>query len=210
MASARLAGAVLPVVQHPATILRAVCAPIPTGSPALAPLLADLAASAAAHGGLGLAAPQVGFALRAIALLLPSAWTEEGLQAAHRPRPRRRAAATAAAPAYLTCVNPRILHASAASRVGLEGCLSLPNTPTLVRRACAVTVEYLDAHGERAVLELSGLPAVVLQHELDHLEGVLLIDKAEALPPGREEEHLYAAGRAFNREVAAFYPQPLF
>ena len=204
---------VLPVLLHPAAALRAKCAPIPSLASCQA-LLADLAASAAAHGGLGLAAPQLGAPLRAFAMLRPVAWTAQGLLARSLGGQGRRgarrgsaAAAAAAAAAYVTCVNPRILHASAGSRVGLEGCLSLPGAPALVSRAHTLTVEYLDARGERTELELSGLPAVVFQHELDHLDGVLLIDKQEALPAGREEEHMFAASRAFNAEVREFYPR---
>lgn len=202
--AARL-GSVLPVVLHPAAVLRATCAPIPAGAASLSALLADLTATAAAEGGLGLAAPQLGVALRAFAMRTPMAWTEEGLHSRAGQGRRGRSAQALPPPAFVTCVNPRVLHASAASRVGLEACLSLPGLPALVRRASAVTVEYLDARGERVELELSGLPAIVFQHELDHLDGVLLIDKSEALPVGREE-HMRAARRAFNREVLGFYP----
>ena len=212
MAAARPLGSVLPVLLHPAAALRAKCAPIPSLA-SCAALLADLAASAAAHGGLGLAAPQLGAPLRAFAMMRPVVWTEKELLAralggqGRRGGARRGSAAAPPAAAYITCVNPRILHASAASRVGVEGCLSLPGAPALVRRAHTLTVEYLDARGERTELELSGLPAVVFQHELDHLDGVLLIDKQEALPAGREEEHMMAANRAFMAELREFFPR---
>jgi peptide deformylase len=202
-AAAHRAGAVLPILLHPAPVLRALCAP-PASPPLL--LLSDLAASAAAHGALGLAAPQLGVALRALVLLRPVAWTEAQL-GARAGRRRGGGAAPPPPPPYLACVNPRILHASAATAVGLEGCLSLPGLPALVRRAQAITVEYEDAQGERARLELSGLPAAVFQHELDHLDGVLLLDKQEPLPLGREQDTLRAADRAFRRSVAGFYPR---
>ena len=200
-------GRVLPIVFHPAPILRAVCAPV-ADARAASTLVADLLESARAHGGLGLAAPQLGAALRAFALLEPLAWTAEALPVGGRLRSALglRAAARGRAPRRFTaCLNPRILSAAGEARVGLESCLSVPARPTLVRRARAISVEYEDAAGATVRRELSGLPAVVFQHELDHLDGVLVLDRAEAAGDGDEEGATRRAARAFQRELAEFY-----
>jgi peptide deformylase len=189
--------AVRPVLHYPHPALRAPCLPLPDDLSGSLSLLAELKASAAQHGGLGVAAPQLGVSLRAFVMLCPVAWTEAGLQA----RQGRRAPPLPVQ--YVACVNPRVEAAAGSSRVGLEGCLSLPDTPALVRRATGVTVSYTDEAGCRVERELSGLPAVVFQHELDHLDGVLLIDRQEQAG----EEAFVAASRAFRREVAAFYPR---
>ena len=202
-------GRVLPVVLHPSPLLRAVCLPV-TDYAAHAQLFEDLRASAAAHGGLGLAAPQVGSHLRAFALLEPQSWTEEGINTVRSAPPRRfrppfRSGGRRGAGSFVACINPRILRSSQATRVGMEACLSLPSAPALVRRAHSIAVAYEDEQGRAVERELSGLPAVVFQHEVDHLEGVLLIDKQEALPRGGEDDALQSASRDFRRQLALFY-----
>lgn len=83
---------------------------------------------------------------------------------------------TRAAPAPLALINPRIVE-----REGLivwnEGCLSLPGVTAEVERAERVVVEYLDREGEARKIEASGLLAVCIQHELDHLDGQLYVDR---------------------------------
>jgi peptide deformylase len=73
-------------------------------------------------------------------------------------------------------VNPRIVKAEG-SFVGQEGCLSIPGLYGDVERAEYVEVEALDRKGRELVFELEGLPARVAQHEIDHLDGILFIDK---------------------------------
>ena len=76
-----------------------------------------------------------------------------------------------------TLVNPRIADRGEDVEVDDEGCLSLQGILVPVERSTAVTVEAQDAHGESFRLDLEGLGARVVQHELDHLDGVLIIDK---------------------------------
>jgi peptide deformylase len=82
-------------------------------------------------------------------------------------------------------VNPTIVERSAEKCTENEGCLSMQGVLIPVERELAVTVEARDEHGEDVRLELEGLPARVVQHELDHLDGVLIIDRTT--PEGRRE-----------------------
>ena len=90
--------------------------------------------------------------------------------------------------------NPRIVYTSEESQVSEEGCLSLPGIEVPVPRAVSLTCEASDIDGNPVTIEAEGLLARVLQHELDHLDGVLVIDRATP------EERL-AAIRRYN-EVA--------
>ncbi|MGH2967483.1 MAG: peptide deformylase [Solirubrobacteraceae bacterium] len=80
----------------------------------------------------------------------------------------------------LVLVNP-VIAAASGSEVGREGCLSIPELTANVRRATAVTVEASGAEGEAVRLEAVGFEARALQHELDHLDGVLFLDRVESL-----------------------------
>lgn len=77
-------------------------------------------------------------------------------------------------------VNPRIVAQNGES-VGREGCLSLPDFTANVARATEVTVEYQDLNGEHRVLVARDYEAVVLQHEIDHLNGILFLDRVSNL-----------------------------
>lgn len=104
--------------------------------------------------GLGLAGPQAGLPLRMI-VLSPSS---DG----------------SGTPWAL--LNPRVVWRSEERTWGIEGCLSIPGVETEVERNERVTVEALDQAGEPVRIEADGLLARVLQHEIDHLDGVLMID----------------------------------
>ena len=74
-------------------------------------------------------------------------------------------------------VNPEILWTSKASEVMEEGCLSLPSVHVDVERPIHLRVRACDEHGEEVLIEASGLEARVIQHEIDHLDGVLILDR---------------------------------
>jgi peptide deformylase len=109
--------------------------------------------------GAGLAAPQVGSVQRLFVFRLPS---ED--PAATGPR---------------AIVNPRITAASSERQRGPEGCLSIPVVTVEVERALAVTMEGRALDGSPVTIEAAGPDAVVLQHELDHLDGILMLDRAD-------------------------------
>lgn len=80
----------------------------------------------------------------------------------------------------LVLVNPRIV-ASSGAEVAREGCLSIPDLTANVRRAVAVTVEAVSAEGEPLVVESRGFESRCLQHELDHLDGILFLDRVDSI-----------------------------
>lgn len=114
-------------------------------------LVTSMVATLSAYDGVGLAANQVGV-LRRVVLV------------------RHENAAYA-------LINPRF-NASEETYVEEENCLSLPGVPVLVERHFAVEVQALDPKGEEIALSLEGYAARVVQHELDHLDGVLIVDRA--------------------------------
>jgi peptide deformylase len=81
----------------------------------------------------------------------------------------------------LALINPRILESSRESERAEEGCLSIPGIAGVVERAQRVVVEGLDENGEPVKIEAEGLLARCLQHEIDHLDGVLFVDRLSPL-----------------------------
>jgi peptide deformylase len=111
---------------------------------------------------VGVAAPQIGEAVRVVVVDCsehPKATRHHGL---------------------LVLVNPRLV-ASAGAEVGREGCLSIPELTANVRRATTVTVEAVDATGTSVRVDAEGFEARALQHELDHLDGILFLDRVASL-----------------------------
>jgi peptide deformylase len=103
--------------------------------------------------GVGLAAPQVGQSIRLITVT-----TQDGAQA---------------------MFNPEITKRSLLKEWGEEGCLSVPNTFGDVKRYKKITCTFIDVQGQKRILPAKGLMARVIQHEIDHLDGILFIDKAK-------------------------------
>lgn len=150
----------IPILLHPDPRLRARARAVGPGDAdrvrALAPRM--LAAMYAAPG-IGLAAPQVGEALRLVVV---------DLQPDERPEP-------------MVLVNPEVVAAGEARAVREEGCLSLPGLYADVERPAVVRVRWRDLDGARREVEAEGLLAVCLQHEIDHLDGVLFTDRLSPL-----------------------------
>jgi hypothetical protein len=115
-------------------------------------------------------------------------------------------ASDATAQDVFTLINPTIVSASETTDIGIEGCLSLPDELCLVRRSQALQVEYTLADGTRVREAWSGLPAVVFQHELDHLDGLLQMDREVQtfLKRSREEEY-DAAYRKWMMGLLKYY-----
>ena len=131
-------------------------------TPTFQQLIDDMLATLAEENGAGLAGPQV-FASKRLFLagVLPAADPE-------------------AAPDVEVFINPHIVAVSAETASAWEGCLSFPELMVLVPRFRAVRLQYLNRHGEPQTLELHGFPARVVQHESDHLDGILTLDRAES------------------------------
>ncbi len=144
---------------YPDTILRMKAAPVEEFDGNLQSVIREMVKLMRAHDGIGLAAPQVGISQRIIV------------------------AAIGSAPVAL--VNPEILHSSGEEAM-VEGCLSLPGVRVNVLRKKGVTVKGVISNDREVELSLSGLMARVLQHEIDHLNGVLISDCDSASKVGTE------------------------
>lgn len=163
----------LDVVQlgHPA--LRAKAQPVQQVDDALRELARQMLEAMYAHDGVGLAANQVGRDVRLIVLDVTEARKRpSALRIGGRPRNVRRHMPMA-------LVNPRI-ELSEERETGAEGCLSIPGISADVERARGVRLEALQLDGTPIAFEAEGLLARVLQHEVDHLDGVLFIDRLSA------------------------------
>lgn len=129
---------------------------------ALDGLITDLIDTMHAEGGIGIAAPQIGKSVRVAMIEI-----EPGSDRYPDMTPT----------ALTTFVNPVITVLDPGEQGYWEGCLSVPMLRGLVERPRAVRVEYVDRRGEVASIEAEGFLATVLQHELDHLDGVLFVDR---------------------------------
>ena len=139
------------IVQVGDDVLRQKCFPVEKFDESLHKLLEDMKDTVKKEEGAGLAAPQVGV-LRRLAVVD----VEEG---------------------YFEFINP-VITAQKGEQTGWEGCLSVRGKSGVVSRPMKVTVVYQDRHGEKHVLKAKGFFARAICHELDHLDGVLYIDKA--------------------------------
>ncbi len=130
-------------------------------------LLKDMAETMYAADGIGLAAPQVGVLKRMVVI---DTGEEEGL-------------------GLIELINPVITKKEGSLTI-CEGCLSVPDYEGEVERAAQVECEFTDRTGRRKLLTAEGILAVAVQHELDHLDGVLFIDKAAAIIPKTKDDEV--------------------
>ena len=150
--------AILPIRQFGDPALRQTAGPIERITDLHKTLAADMLDTMREAPGVGLAGPQVGVLER---IFVWEVGDEHGV-----------------------VINPMITERSSDTEVAEEGCLSLPGIYFPVERAAGVRVEGSDLEGERVVLDADGLLARVCQHEIDHLDGVLFIDRlSEELRP---------------------------
>ncbi|WP_445193012.1 peptide deformylase [Sphingomonas sp. Tas61C01] len=157
--------AVLPIVEIPDPRLRAVSTPVDTVDDVTRTLIADMFDTMYDANGIGLAAIQVGVASRVLVIDLQEKEGEDG-------KPIR---------APRAFVNPEILSVSEELSVYNEGCLSIPEQYAEVARPASCRVRWLDEQGATQEQELDGLLATCMQHEIDHLNGVLFIDHISRL-----------------------------
>lgn len=156
--------AVRDILTAPDPRLREVSKPVDAVDDGVRALMDDMLETMYAAPGIGLAAIQAGVPSRIIVMDLAREDEE--------PEPR-------------FFVNPEILDPSEEKAVYEEGCLSVPEFYEEVERPARCTVRYLDYDGEPQVLEAEGLLATCIQHEMDHLEGVLFIDHLSRLKRDR-------------------------
>jgi peptide deformylase len=172
--------AVLEIVKHPDPILRERAKPIVKISDSIRRLIDDMIETMQAAPGLGLAAPQVNQGVRLFVYAL-----EEGADA---------------------IINPEIVD-RAGEEIGTEGCLSIPRLEGEVPRATMVEVTGLNRHGKRIRIRAEELLARVFQHEIDHLDGILFVDRADpkSLHWANHEEEVQERTPRRRRRI----PQPV-
>ena len=151
--------AVRTVLTYPNPRLKVTARSVPVVDDDIRGLIADLFDTMYSQGGIGLASTQIGDDRRVVVMDCRDA------EAEHAP---------------WALVNPEIVEREG-EVVWSEGCLSLPGVTAEVDRAARIVVSYLDAAGDPQHLEADGLLAVCVQHELDHLEGTLYVDRLGAL-----------------------------
>jgi peptide deformylase len=158
--------ALLPILEYPDPRLHRIAAPVATVDESVKTLIGDLADTMYAAPGIGLAATQCDVHQRVIVIDVSD--TRDQL---------------------LALVNPVILKADG-EQVFEEGCLSVPGVYEDVKRAERVVVEALDREGKRFTLEASGLLAVCIQHEMDHLMGKVFVEHLSPLKRNRAVQKL--------------------
>jgi peptide deformylase len=186
--------AILPIIEAPDASLKRISQPVTRFDDSLRQLVADMFETMYDAPGIGLAAIQVGVPLRVVVIDLqepdPEAEVEscndEGCGHDHRPAKKT----------PRVFINPEILAPSDEVSVYSEGCLSVPDIYADVERPAAVTVRWQELDGETREEAMSGLMATCIQHELDHLEGILFIDHLSRLKRNMALKKLEKARKA--------------
>lgn len=152
---------VLQIYVAPHPVLKKVAEPVAAVTDDLRRLMDDMLETMYATGGIGLAAPQVGQSVRVVVMDIEQTDKAKGTP--------------------LFFVNPEITWSSDDTNVYKEGCLSVPEQYADVERPSRVRVKFLDRDGAEREVEADGLLATCIQHEIDHLDGVLFVDHLSTL-----------------------------
>ena len=160
--------AVRPILTAPDPRLKAVSTAVAKVDAEIRKLAQDMADSMYAADGIGLAAVQIGVPSRVIVMDLDQGDQKDGDEKTGKKN-------------WRVFINPKILWASEEKAVFEEGCLSVPEIYDDVERPARIKAEYLDQDGNRIEIEADGMLATCLQHEMDHLEGILFIDHLSRL-----------------------------
>ncbi len=157
------------IVTLPQSILRRKAHKVTDFGPAFQALADDMLETMRQAPGVGLAAPQVGESIRLIVVEYGDEEKED------------------LPPKLYVLANPEITRTSQETLVGAEGCLSIPGVQGEVERFAAVTVKGLNRQGRPMTVKAKGWLARIFQHEIDHLDGILFVDRAQKL--WQAEEH---------------------
>jgi len=181
--------ALLPIYETPDPMLRQISTPVDKVDDELRALIANMFETMYAAPGIGLAAVQVGVPKRLLVMDLQEPENPDDPESKPVKEPR-------------VFINPEILWHSDEEVPYTEGCLSVPDQYAEVMRPDRIRARWLDEHGEVQEEDLDGLLAICLQHEMDHLEGILFIDHLsklkrdmvlKKLAKARKERALHAA-----------------
>ncbi len=152
------------ILLYPHSLLKKVCRPVDAIDPGLVEDLIDTMREG--PGSVGVAAPQIGVSLRVCVVDVSA--SRQGKENNH---------------GLLVMVNPEIVGRTGAA-IMREGCMSVPDYTGDVERATEIAVRFLDGGGVERQVRASGFEAVAIQHEMDHLDGVLFLDRIASLKTG--------------------------
>jgi peptide deformylase len=153
--------AILKIKKYPDPILKKKCQEVKEVTEEIKNLGWDMVGTMEENEGIGLAAPQVGESKRVIVI---HPLKERSLEEKSKRLPQ-------------VFINPEIIKKSEATITDEEGCLSFPGLFLKIKRAKEVEIEALDKDGKKVQIKAEGLPARIFQHEIDHLDGILFIDR---------------------------------
>jgi peptide deformylase len=174
--------AVREILKLPDKRLRLVSEPVKRIDTGIRALVDDMFETMYAAPGIGLAAIQIGAAKRVVVMDLSKK------EDAHKPQ---------------VLINPEVTWASKEQSTHEEGCLSIPEYYEEVERPSEVKVKYLDLEGKTHEIATNGLLATCIQHEIDHINGVLFIDHISKLKRDRVIKKFIKAAKAANKKVEA-------
>jgi len=156
-----------PILRYPHPVLKKVCHPVGTIDNAICDLITDLLDTmTAGPGSVGVAAPQIGVTLRVCVVDVSA--SRNGKENNH---------------GLLAMINPLITTRGGAA-IMREGCMSVPDYTGDVERATEITVRFREPDGNEREIVATGFEAVAIQHEMDHLDGVLFLDRIVSLKTG--------------------------
>jgi peptide deformylase len=173
--------AIREIIKLPAPLLKKVSKPVPVVTPEITALLDDMLETMYAAPGVGLAAVQIGIPKRLVVV--------DVVRDDDKPKN----------PLYF--INPEIVWSSEDMREHEEGCLSIPEVFDLVKRPAEVKVRYLDREGRVQEMHCTDLLATCIQHEIDHLNGVLFIDRLSRLKRDRVVKKFSKSARREKAEA---------
>ena len=169
------------VLTYPDPVLKKVSRDVTVFDQELHELLDDMCDTMLAENGIGLAAIQIGVDLNVLVILIPR--EEDDLQYRED---------------LLEIINPKIIGKSG-TEVYREGCLSVPEYYDEVERAAEVELQYFDRHGKEQTLHGDGLLAIAIQHEMDHLQGHLFVERLPMLKRKKFEKEWKKRARENKR-----------
>ncbi len=168
---------ILPLILAPNPLLKKISAPVEKIDESLRQLMKDMVQTMYSESGVGLAAVQVGVLKRI--LVIDVDYKIEDHDHHHHHGECGGVHVTNTNPRFF--VNPEIIEFSKENNSYNEGCLSFPGARSEVVRPQKVKVKYLDFHGKEQIEEMSGLLAICIQHEIDHLNGITFVDHISKL-----------------------------
>ena len=168
------------ILIEPNPILRKKCDPLESVDTATKKLMDDMLETMYSAPGIGLAAVQIGILKRIVVIDISKGEEKKN-------------------PLFL--VNPEIMHQSKKTSVYEEGCLSLPEQFAEIERPAECTLKYLDYNGKEKQLKADGLLATCIQHEVDHLNGILFIDYLSKLKKDMIIKKLVKKKKETEREI---------